>query len=89
MVQTRNQWNLWANRGFRNTQSSQGSSQGSERNSYSFENNYSSQGSNHAMDTPNPASSLYGPNDHCKRHRVEDGEPKTEEVTSYRRRKPV
>lgn len=30
----------------------------------------------------------YTPGDHCKRHRKPDGFEKTEEVTTYRRRKP-
>lgn len=85
MVQTRNQWNAWANRGFRNTQSSQGSSRHSQM-SFNM-----SQHSNddHNMDEPNADRNLYAPNDHCKRHRKEDGEPKTEEVRTYRRRIPA
>lgn len=79
MVQTRHQWNTWAERGFRNTQSSQGSN-----NSYSY--SQPSNGSDHGMGTANADRDLYSPNDHCKRHRREDGEPKTEEVVSYRRR---
>lgn len=31
----------------------------------------------------------YTPGDHCKRHRKPDGMEKTEEVVSYRRRKPA
>lgn len=30
---------------------------------------------------------MYRPNDHAKRHRLPDRQPKTEEVVSYRRRK--
>ena len=36
-----------------------------------------------------PRGAQYRPNDHCKRHRQQDGEEKTEEVVGYRRRKPV
>lgn len=31
----------------------------------------------------------YRPRDECKRHRLPDNTPYTEEVTSYRRRKPI
>jgi hypothetical protein len=31
----------------------------------------------------------YRANDNCKRHRKPDNEPKTEQVTTYRRRKPI
>ena len=78
MVQTRNQWRTWADRGFRNTQSSQGSSSCSSCSQES--------GGSFNMNQPNADRDLYAPNDHCKRHRKEDGEPKTEAVTSYRRR---
>ncbi len=35
-----------------------------------------------------PGDEPYSNNDHCKRHRKPDGEDKTEEVVSYKRRKP-
>jgi hypothetical protein len=38
-------------------------------------------------DAPNHVN--YNNNDHCKRHRKIDGHAKTEEVVSYRRRKPL
>lgn len=86
MVQTRHQWNTWANRGFRNTQSTQGSSQSSQHsNAYSMNSQQSYQ--DHInMEMENHDRNMYGPNDHCKRHRKPDGEPKTEAVTTYRRR---
>ena len=31
----------------------------------------------------------YKPGDHCQRHRTPDDSPKTEQVVSYRRRKPL
>ena len=31
----------------------------------------------------------YSEGDHCKRHRKQDDQPYTTEVTSYRRRKPI
>ena len=93
MVQTRNQWNKWANRGFRNTQSqcsdcSSQSSNGNSQGGFDFYHSQSSQGSHHSNGDPNPDRDMYGPNDHCKRHRKDDGQPKTEAVTTYRRRKP-
>ena len=32
--------------------------------------------------------SIYNPNDHCKRHRPRDDSPYDQEVSSYKRRKP-
>lgn len=34
-----------------------------------------------------PEAPAYRPNDHCKRHRLRDGEEATEVVTTYKRRK--
>jgi hypothetical protein len=75
MVQTRNQWREWAGRGFHNTQSSQGSNNSQQ----SYQDHINMEMENHDRN-------MYGPNDHCKRHRKEDGAPKTIAVTTYRRR---
>lgn len=76
MVQTRHQWNTWANRGFRNTQSSQGSQ--------SYQNEFSQAGSEqYTRDND-----MYNDNDHCHRHRKPDSDPKTVVVSTYNRRKP-
>lgn len=94
MVQTRHQWETWRDRNWRNTQSSQGSSQhscrscsqesmGSQRSDHNFD--YSPPTT---QDTPNEDRNMYGPNDHCKRHRKPDNEEKNMPVTSYRRREP-
>lgn len=83
MVQTRRQWRRWADNNF---QSSQGSSQGSTR-SYSFDNSYQPQ--TRTQEDNIPTRSLYSPNDHCKRHRKPDSDPKTQTVTTYRRRTPT
>lgn len=84
MVQTRRQYRAWVeDRGtdYATSTSSQDTcescSQRSDANSYSYEGN---------DDTPQGPS--YRPNDHCKRHRTADSDPYTEDVVSYRRRKP-
>jgi hypothetical protein len=78
MVQTRNQYRTWRDRGFTNTQESEASSQHSNENHFEYNDNHSP---SHQND------SRYKDNDHCHRHRKTDDSPYTEEVTSYRRRK--
>lgn len=80
MVQTRRQYNNWvATRGdnYQSSQSSQGSSQHSIG-SFGGGNDYEPEGN------PN-----YKENDHCKRHRKEDGSEKTKKVKAYKRRTPL
>lgn len=54
----------------------------------SFSQSQSSQGSYIYSTPPSRSSDGYGANDRCKRHRRGDNEPYTEEVVSYKRRKP-
>lgn len=96
MVQTRRQYSSWVTEraGRRHTDDSECESCASQASSqsqgYDFGN--SQQGSDNgdmfdAVPGPAPAS-MYRPNDHCKRHRREDGEPKNMHVAGYSRRTP-
>lgn len=80
MVQTRNQWNSWANRGFRNTQSTQNSECESCNNSIDY---------NPPDNDMHGTHNQYSDNDHCKRHRKPDNQEKTQRVVSYKRRTPL
>jgi hypothetical protein len=88
MVQTRRGYQQWVNTRGENYQSSQDSCESCSQRSQN-----SSQESNAADygydmgDGPNNFGD-YGANDHCKRHRKPDNEPKTKVVSSYRRRTP-
>lgn len=86
MVQTRRQWNRWQQRGFTDTQSSQGScdecSQESNQ-SYSFDHQPEPE------DTPplTRNNDMYSERDHCHRHRAPDNSEKSVIVPAHRRRK--
>ena len=86
-MQTRRQYQDWVNnRGADYTtdqsQECEECSQASNNSNHSF--------SNSDYDTSHvPSGATYRANDVCKRHRNRDGEPYSEVVTSYRRRKPA
>ena len=96
MVQTRRQYGNWIEQraGRRHTDDSDCETCASQASSASQ--GYSFGGSQHGSDDgsmfngipgPNP-NNLYHANDHCKRHRREDGEPKNMHVAGYARRTP-
>ena len=90
MVQTRRQYNQWIDdrRGRRHT--SQSESESSQSSQFSFNNSYAgSQDSTMFDDVPSGSHAMYGPNDHCKRHRKTDNDPKNQAVVGYRRRTPI
>lgn len=83
MVQTRRQYRDWIDNGAESSQESC-SSCSSRESSNSF-----GDASQSSMSSHNPGhTSMYSDNDRCKRHRKGDGDPYSETVTTYRRRKP-
>ena len=89
MVQTRRAYQEWVqNRGANyNSQESQQSEDEEEPCQYCQQDEPDHGYEQEVEDAPNYAN--YNQNDHCKRHRKIDGHAKTEEVVSYRRRKPL
>ena len=86
MVQTRAAYRAWVQRreepDYQDSQDCNACSQHSDNNDNAFD-------PNDDPDDDGPHHAQYGGNDHCKRHRKADGHGKTEEVVSYRRRKPL
>jgi hypothetical protein len=76
MVQTRSQWRAWRNNNF----------ESQHRCSECDNDNEYSNGSQ--MDSVDNANA-YNNNNDCHRHRKQDDQPYSEEVVSYRRRKPI
>lgn len=83
MVQTRRQWQAWRDNGFESSQSSSSSESSHNTNDHAFDGGDEEPPEDH--NGPGP----YRPGDDCHRHRRNDAEPYTEEVTAYRRRRPV
>ncbi len=88
MVQTRRQYNRWVDERGEDYQTSQSTcSDCSQRSEASQHDNDFAHEYQEELNERNGPS--YRPNDHCKRHRNRDNDPYTEEVTTYRRRKPI
>ena len=88
MVQTRHQYNNWVENRRDGYQSgeSQCSDCSSQRSTHS-NNDYGHGGSDYGgSDDMRSSGPQYRPNDHCKRHRKNDDQPKTNVVRSYTRR---
>lgn len=95
MVQTRRQYGNWIEEraGRRHTDDSECESCASQASSHSqgFSFNGSQQGDDDGgmfNGVGGGANASYGPNDHCKRHRKPDDEPKNKQVQGYSRRTP-
>lgn len=90
MVQTRRQYNRWVEDRGVDYQSTQESCEDCSQRSQYSDNNDNGFDFERSQETDmGPNGPSYRPNDQCKRHRKQDGEPKTEEVVTYRRRKAI